>query len=537
MHIRRDISAPLFALTFAAFAALLPACSKEEQPAAAPAAPAKPAGPSIPVAPANGQSTPANAIASHLEFGGEIYAIVDTKGDLENIGNSIADFLGPVMSTGMAAQGMPPVSDWHPIFKELGLYTIDGAGVSSWKDASGPLYHYRMFLYTPSGRTGLLKVYGGNPAPFVTPDLASADTDVAVEMTLDLKSLYDLIINIAKEVAGPDAVKVITDNLNQPLVPGSTLTGQNIVDRLNTRLIFLAKADPTKTLEIMPGQKFPKTEVLIALDGFADLIDQLQPLLAGTPQAKFDTKNGMKTVTLDMPLPDPFTDYSPMLIGDPKTKRLYLVSSSAYADQTIFAQGARLSSSSDYKAAMDGLPSQGNVLSYVSKNGASVLQQLNKLELSSLPKETADKLNALMWKDAGNLTHGVAGIETNLPDGMLAEGATFQSPKTSMFVGPIIAVMAGLSDSVSQVDGLHASSSGNLGVTDNLRQIANSAQLYMLDKNVTEVSYQQLTSGANPYLKPVTAVSGESYDNIVVRQGSTRISVTTSDGTVVSYDL
>ncbi len=60
---------------------------------------------------------------------------------------------------------------------------------------------------------------------------------------------------------------------------------------------------------------------------------------------------------------------------------------------------------------------------------------------------------------------------------------------------------------------------------------------YMLDKGVTEVRYQDLISGAKPYMQPLTPVAGESYDNIVIRQTTTRISVTTAAGEVVSFDM
>jgi len=60
----------------------------------------------------------------------------------------------------------------------------------------------------------------------------------------------------------------------------------------------------------------------------------------------------------------------------------------------------------------------------------------------------------------------------------------------------------------------------------------------MLDKNVTEVRVQDLVGPApDKYIHSLTSVAGENYDNIIIRQTTTRITVTTADGQVISYDL
>ncbi|HTB62547.1 MAG TPA: hypothetical protein VK737_03070, partial [Opitutales bacterium] len=363
-------------LAVAASLALFSGCSKSDTAATAPATPPPAA---VNMAPDNGLSAPVKAISSHLEFGGEFYAIMDTKGEMEKFGNMVADMAAPHMGEIMDSIGGPPIKDLHPLFKELGLYNIDGGGVSTWKDSNGPFYHNRMFLYTPGGRTGLLKVLGGAPGAFVTPDLAPADADVAYEATLDLKSLAELLLNYAKEIGGPALAQQISDGLKQPPMPGSTLTGQWLIDHLNTRLTIVLRADPTNMVEVTPGQKLPMVDALIALDGFADLFDQLTPMIAGAPGFKIDTKNGMKTLTVDEPMPDAIGAYKPMLIADPKSQRLYMVSRESFADQTVFGQGPRLSTSDDFKAATAGLPTTGNALSYLSKKGTSIFVDYYKL--------------------------------------------------------------------------------------------------------------------------------------------------------------
>jgi type IV pilus assembly protein PilA len=519
-------------LAVAASLALFSGCSKSETPAA----PATPPPPAVNMAPDNGLSAPVKAISSHLEFGGEFYAIMDTKGEMEKFGNMVADMAAPHMTEIMDSIGGPPIGDLHPLFKELGLYNIDGGGMSTWKETNAPFYHNRMFLYTPGGRTGLLKVLGGAPGPFVTPDLAPADADVAYEVTLDLKSLAELLLNYAKEIGGPALAQQLSDGLKQPPIPGSTLTGQWLIDHLDTRVTLILRADPTKMVEVMPGQKLPMVDALIALDGFADLFDQIQPLLAGGPGFKFDTKNGMKTLTVDQPMPDPISDYKPMLISDPKSKRLYLVSRESFADQTVFGQGPRLSTADDFKAATAGLPTAGNALSYISKKGAPTFVDYYKLILSNIPVESRDKIVGMIFGSMVGAPHGVACTQVNLADGVLCQSTTTQSIKDSLLVMPVMMMGMGAAATLPTA-GPAQPQAGNPAIQNNLRNIATAAQQYLLDKNATEVRYQDLISGATPYMKPVNSIQGESYDSVVVRTSTTRISVTTASGQVVSFDL
>lgn len=537
MKYRRLSLVSLSGLALFASLAWLTSCSKSADTATSAA----------PTVPAAGISPTAAAIASHLESGGEFYAVVDVKGEIARMGDMTADFVGYlIQNAGLLGGNSGPASklDYRALVKKLGLYNVDGFGLSSWEGSDG-LHHNRSFLYTPNGRTGLLKIFGDKPGPFVTPNLAPADADFVGEGTLDLKSLEELIVSYAQDIGGPAAVQQYTDALKQS-IPGTTLTGQSLIDRLNTRVICIIRTDPKQIFQINPTVKMPMTDFLISLDGFADVLDQLAPLLKDNPMVAIADKNGMKTVTIEFPIPDPYSAYKPMLISDPKTKRLYLVSRESFANETIFGQGARLASSEDFKAATTGQPTEGNWLGYLSKKGASAfVEYYQKQSLAQLPPTLRDSYVSLTGLD--KIPHGVATIQVNLPDGILTQSLSNRSPKDVVLLLPLAAVAIGGMAASEAIPAYSAArgtpmsspggSSSDVAIRNNLRKIANASTQYILDKGVTEVRFPDLISGPTPYLSNITSVAGENYSNLVIRQSTTRISVTTADGRIISYDL
>jgi tetratricopeptide (TPR) repeat protein len=73
-------------------------------------------------------------------------------------------------------------------------------------------------------------------------------------------------------------------------------------------------------------------------------------------------------------------------------------------------------------------------------------------------------------------------------------------------------------------------------VTNNLRQLTSAAQVYMLDKGVTEARYQDIVgTGTDDYIQSVTPVMGEDYTDFQMAESQTQVSVKTSDGTVVTF--
>lgn len=70
-------------------------------------------------------------------------------------------------------------------------------------------------------------------------------------------------------------------------------------------------------------------------------------------------------------------------------------------------------------------------------------------------------------------------------------------------------------------------------VLRNLRLFAAAADQYFLENGVSQTTYDQLV-GPDKYIKQVTAVDGENYRNLVLKQGH-ELRVTTASGLTVRY--
>ncbi len=75
-------------------------------------------------------------------------------------------------------------------------------------------------------------------------------------------------------------------------------------------------------------------------------------------------------------------------------------------------------------------------------------------------------------------------------------------------------------------------------MANNLRQLASAGQQYMLDKGVTEASYQDVVgTSTDSYIRSITPAADENYENIVIYQNTTSISIGSSDGVTAVYNL
>ncbi len=70
-------------------------------------------------------------------------------------------------------------------------------------------------------------------------------------------------------------------------------------------------------------------------------------------------------------------------------------------------------------------------------------------------------------------------------------------------------------------------------ILNNLRQVASAGQQYLLDRGVTQVTYQQLRNdGRFPEIK---VVAGENYSSLTVAEGGTKLVATAAGNQRVVY--
>ncbi|HTB63272.1 MAG TPA: hypothetical protein VK737_06750, partial [Opitutales bacterium] len=75
-------------------------------------------------------------------------------------------------------------------------------------------------------------------------------------------------------------------------------------------------------------------------------------------------------------------------------------------------------------------------------------------------------------------------------------------------------------------------------ITNNLRLIASAAQTYMMDKGLTQASYNDVVgTTTDDYIRSLTPVVGEDYTGINIHIDTTEVAIVAPDGTMATYDL
>jgi hypothetical protein len=390
-----------------------------------------------PSVPAAGRSLVAAAIIPRLQFGGEFYAVVDTRTEVEAAGQTYVKAMTALAQT--AGSGLAPDADFHREWQRLGLWCVAGAGASSWRAPGSALYHNRAFFYLPEGRQGLLKISGGLPGPFVAPTLAPPDADAIAESTVNLPALADVVFDFVRDFGGADKLAQAVAYLHRPVAPGLAVTWQDLLEHFDTRVFLIARAAPTDSLPAAT----PPVDFLLGLDGAADLLPKFDALLKTISEP--GQKNGFTTYALKLPLPGLSPAYHLELLADPQTQRLYLASRPEFADATVFAQGGHLGDTQDYLAATANLPSEGNLLVYVSPNGGAAAARFYRDYLNRKSTATAFPFPGFDDSIWAQLPHGVAAVQTNLPDGVFAQSNWPDSNKSILALPTLeLAAIAGL---------------------------------------------------------------------------------------------
>jgi hypothetical protein len=272
----------------------------------------------------------------HLDLGGPFFAYVDVDGDVDKLAGVFDKMLA---IGGEVVDGMPPHIanlDFKEVAAELGLSQIDAIGMSSRK--YGEFYRNTMYVHVPDGRIGLLKVLGGEAAPFVARKLAPEDSDLVWEQDLDLKSGYALVEMLVRRFGGPDAAVAFAGVVSEPTPVGLSIA--DIFAKLDTKLTVVGRIHPDKPLEI-PGAplKIPGVDLLLVLDGVGDLYTRVTGALKAEMPAEaqkemFEEGDGYEQISIPVP-PDVAAFFSPVIRHELKSGRVCLASSAAYLDECL----------------------------------------------------------------------------------------------------------------------------------------------------------------------------------------------------------
>jgi hypothetical protein len=523
----------------AAIALALAACAKKPEAEV----PARRAG--VELVPEAERSRHFEAVNSHLELGGTLYAYADVDGDALALAASAQAL---VRQIAVAQPQIAPLGrqDFKALFSALGLNDVKAIGLSSVREAGGN-FRNRTFIFTPDGRHGLLAVFGGQTGRFIGARLAPPDADFYSECEFDVSALYDTVKEVVAKVSGTEAAASFEKKLKDA-GGKSGFSALDVIEGLNGRLTVIIRMDPAITFA---GNVGPK---LVKVPGFNAVlrVDGIGTALLGALEkngALAGSVSGSRHI-FTMRTPISFGGILPSLEVDGKT--LYAATSADFLRECLDRQ-AGLETNPQFAAGLSALGPDGNGLTWISPRFFSRLK-----EIGSMNPDAAPDLRRVLDVFSSNLptvTQPLFSVRSNLPDGILMRSNWNRSlkPDIAMFTvyNPVtIGLMAAMAipafQRVQQASQEKAASSGppavahqvpansqNSRIMDNLRMLNDAAEKYYADHNATTATFEQLV-GPDKYVSAVLPVAGEDYRTVLFKKGRP-LRIYLKDGRVLAY--
>ncbi|MFP6893429.1 MAG: hypothetical protein VCA18_06735 [Opitutales bacterium] len=389
-------------------------------------------------------------VSGQVDLGGVVFGYLSVDGDLTAIGGYANSFLEEMRKI---QPDVPPVNV-PALLKITGLDAISAVAFSS--VATGDGFRNKTYVHTPKGRRGLLRLMGGDSKPFEVVKLAPAGSDLVIEQDLNLKTLYQSVLEAAGAVMGEQGKAMVQMQLRQPLPPPLTFTLEKVMADLDTQITIIIDADPAKMVNVpdAKGMKMPQLSGAALIDGLGWIADELtkvlEPMLAqgGNQAPPFKIVRNANWVGIQLAIESKNFSASDrkeiselgwdtaILAHHRPSGKLVLASGKEFADK-LFAPKLGLGQDPVFQKTMKDLPMEGTALTYASPAFFSSLREffekVNELE-NDKEHEQDDRfvattfINLLLPKNA----RGEGRVTTNTKNGMLTISNSAHSHKTSI---------------------------------------------------------------------------------------------------------
>ena len=422
-------------------------------------------------------------VSDQLDLGGVLYGYVSVDGDL----SGLAKFVNSFMSGMKEFEKNVPEVDVEALVKISGLDSISALGLSSIQTDQG--FRNKIYLHAPNGVSGLLSMFGNEAKPFEVLQLAPAGADFVVQQEIKLKTFYNEVVlgvlgGSPKQGGamplGPQGMmmKMMVDGMmKQPLPPPLTFTGEKIIKDLDTNIMVIIDADPSKMIRVENKDlAMPQIHGAILVDNLGWLAEELikmleaeyarrkkVPLISETDKrAPFEVVDNANWVGLKLSMESAslskrerreikqFGWENAMLAHHRPSGKLIATTSKEFA-AGLFSKRPKLATDPVFLAKTKGLPKQGTAISYLSPVLMTELRKFIKeaIEVENPPEKEHkrdDRFAALSMLDfflpEGAL--GEAMVTTPTAKGLLSVGNSAYSHKSKILMGAAIPTLVGV---------------------------------------------------------------------------------------------
>ena len=375
-----------------------------------------------------------DAVVAKLDLGGPVFAYRELEGDFA----SLAALLGEIVSAVPVEELDDEVAqairrlDLRALFRDLGLTRIAAAGISS--KQVGDRYLNKLYIHTPTGRAGIIRLMGRNAAPFRSRTIAPADCDLLIEREVNLSEAYRLGRDLVKRMREPQARRSWAQIMGQGAADLGVTFG-DVFQKLDTRTIVIGRLhDETIDLPNPNGPiPLPKFDFYVSLDGLGWLFDRLVKVLPPELAESIEKGDGYEELALP---PHPLMEG--VLRRDLETGRMVFATSIAFLDECQDGGGG-LFDTEQFKSATAGLPEEGNGLVYISEDFTGKIRQLciDAGTVGGLPQDLLKKGIGIAGRLLPVLDSHYASVSANSPVGMLKVTNSPSSWKGSLVALPV----------------------------------------------------------------------------------------------------
>lgn len=384
------------------------------------------------VAMAPAKSPHFDAVSSHLQLGGTVYAYADIEGD----GERAAEFLLTLLRDmpGLVVERGTHRLNARTLVRILGLDQVLAIGLSSYQ--TGELFHNRGFIHHRGQRAGLLRMFGGEPAEFGILALAPQGADWVWEQQLDLPALVDVIREL-----GALGVGISPEELDRALAEPALdldIPWSAILERLETTAAMIVSVQPDQRLRI-PGEAFwfPYTDFLLVVDGLSELGDAMARKAATDPFLSLQSTEDWTIISPAIELPPPWNAYQPSVVQQISTGRMFVVSSPGFM-QRCLSTDRTVAATADFGRAFDDLPHQGNGLMYLSSRMTRQMHGVLDQIIAATGGSIGTSLARFFLPDAG---YPAGWIMKNTEQGLLITSNTSSSHKSTLLTLGVAALL------------------------------------------------------------------------------------------------
>ena len=323
-------------------------------------------------------SAPLRQVAAHLGEGGAHYSVTNVAGDAEKLASALDGLFAPMREAGGE---FPPGLNFEKLVRELEIHRVTALGQSVHR--VGDYWHNRMFLATGGHRDGLLSVLGGKGTPFVGSAYALPDTDLLIEVEVNLKQARD-VAGIIADAFGPEESRQLREAMAEKMLKGALTVG-DFLGKFQTRLSVAVTLDPGSRIPVAEGVTLPGASLVARLDGGKWLWETCHEALAeGAEEVE---RNGLEILMAPEPMDSPMGPIQPLLAMDVASGSIWAALREADLEKVRKPGGERLVGSAPFQAAMAGLPAQGNALAFTSSRFMGELNRLLKEAEKNLPAD------------------------------------------------------------------------------------------------------------------------------------------------------